>query len=81
MVANPSPPDTGRRQEIAELVQRRVYEFFSFRTLARAKFDTYFLRPDKDRTMSPVLAHLFLLNGVEEEWRFLHPTPEEPAAN
>jgi hypothetical protein len=84
MTAKPRPGDmprtVRRRLEIAELVQRRVYEFFSFRTLAQAKFDTYFLGPRKDRTMSPALAYLFLLNGVEEERLFTYPTEETVVA-
>ncbi|PSS59702.1 hypothetical protein C6558_36610 [Ensifer sp. NM-2] len=73
MVAKPS---TDRRQKIAELVQRRLYEFFSFSALAREKFDTYFLGPKKDRRMSTALAFLFLLNGVEQERLFTHPAKE-----
>jgi len=73
MVAKPS---SERQQKIAELVQRRVYEFFSFSALAREKFDTYFLGPKKDRRMSRALAFLFLLNGVEQERRFTSPIKE-----
>ncbi|MDX0723388.1 hypothetical protein GOD64_32635 [Sinorhizobium medicae] len=80
MVAKPSreeqPTEMRRRQDIAELVQRRVYEFFSFSSLARAKFDTYFLGPRKDRTMSTALGYLFLLNSVEEERLSTFPTDE-----
>jgi len=79
MTARPRVHDTMEkaleRIEITRLVQRRVYEFFSFGALARAKFDVYFLGPRKDRTMSPALAYLFLLNGVEEERRFVFPAP------
>ncbi|MBB3979352.1 hypothetical protein GGQ64_004592 [Rhizobium azooxidifex] len=78
MVAKPLPKDTlevvRRRQDIAELVQRRVYEFFSFRKLAKAKFDAYFHGPNKDHSMSTALAFLFLLNGIEEERFFTFPT-------
>jgi hypothetical protein len=82
MMAKPAPQDLGRQQAIAELVQRRVYEFFSFGTLARAKFDTYFGGPrNKDRTMSKALAYLFLLNGVEDEREFLYPADETLAAD
>ncbi|MBY5374618.1 hypothetical protein ELG72_27950 (plasmid) [Rhizobium leguminosarum] len=73
MMAKPSSEE---RQKIAELVQRRVYEFFSFSTLAREKFDTYFLGPKKDRRMSTALAFLFLLNGVEQERLFTFPVKE-----
>jgi hypothetical protein len=77
MVAKPSPKDSLvemlRRQDIAELVQRRVYEFFSFSSLARTKFDAYLLGPRKDRSMSTALAYLFLLNSVEEERLFTFP--------
>ncbi|MGH0297806.1 hypothetical protein [Sinorhizobium meliloti] len=73
MVAKPS---SIKRQKIAELVQRRVYEFFSFSALAREKFDTYFLGPKKDRRMSTALAFLFLLNGVEQERLFTRPAKE-----
>lgn len=66
-----------RREEITRLVQRRVYEFFSFSSLARAKFDTYFLGPSRDWTMSDPLAYLFVLNSVEEEWQFSLPPPDE----
>ena len=85
MVAKPSFDDTPRemqrRQDIAELVQRRIYEFFSFGAFAKAKFDTYFLGPRKDRTMSTALAYLFLLNAVEEERRFTYPMEEAAAAD
>jgi hypothetical protein len=77
MVARPNCKDAANQIKIAELVQRRVYEFFSFTSLARAKFDTYFLGTDKDRIMSMPLAYLFLLNGVEDERRFLLPVPSE----
>jgi ABC-type amino acid transport substrate-binding protein len=73
MVAKPSSEE---RQKVAELVQRRVYEFFSFSALAREKFDTYFLGPKKDRRMSTALAFLFLLNGVEDERHFTFPAKE-----
>ncbi|WP_192937131.1 transporter substrate-binding domain-containing protein [Sinorhizobium meliloti] len=77
MVAKPSAKTREKREKIAELVQRRVYEFFSFSALAREKFDTYFLGPKKDRRMSTALAYLFLLNGVEVDRRFTLPV-EEP---
>ncbi|NKJ72721.1 transporter substrate-binding domain-containing protein [Rhizobium leguminosarum bv. viciae] len=73
MVAKPS---SEKRQKIAELVQRRVYEFFSFSKLAREKFDTYFLGPKRDRRMSTALAFLFLLNSVEQERLFTSPAKE-----
>lgn len=77
MVAKPSKnsslEEAKNRQKVAELVQRRVYEFFSFSALAREKFDTYFLGPNKDRRMSTALAFLFLLNGVEQERLFTFP--------
>ncbi|PJR10695.1 transporter substrate-binding domain-containing protein [Sinorhizobium meliloti] len=83
MVAKPSIAteltDMRRRQGIVELVQRRVYEFFSFRSLARAKFDTYFLTPSKVRSMSTALGYLFLLNSVEEERLSTFPTDEARA--
>lgn len=53
-------------------VQRRVYEFFSFRARAVGVFDTYF---PKTTGISPLLAYLFLLNATEEERNFLNPTP------
>ncbi|MEH7837054.1 hypothetical protein V7796_15095 [Rhizobium laguerreae] len=81
MVRKPkSFQEVERMQNIAELVQRRVYEFFSFSSLARAKFDTYFLGLRKDRTMSTALAYLFLLNGIEDERLFAFPIPEEGTA-
>ncbi|TPE53030.1 hypothetical protein [Amaricoccus solimangrovi] len=49
--------------ELADVIQRGVYDFFSRRTDAQASFATYF--PGK--TMSTVLAYLFLLNAVEQE--------------
>ena len=67
MVSNKAP----KAWEIAQLVQRRVYEFFSFKGLAVAAFDAYF---PPDVKMSPLLGYLFLLNGVEEERHFLNPT-------
>ncbi|KQY63386.1 hypothetical protein ASD52_14455 [Ensifer sp. Root142] len=85
MTAKPSQgnslADMRRRQDIAELVQRRVYEFFSFSSLARAKFDTYFLGPRRDRSMSKALGYLFLLNSVEEERLFTFPTQEAKASS
>lgn len=54
-------------------VQRRVHDFFSFRSRARAVFDTYF---PQTTGISPTLAYLFLLNATEEERDFLYPTPE-----
>jgi len=53
-------------------VQRRVYEFFSFRARAVGVFDTYF---PQTTGISPLLAYLFLLNATEEERNFLNPTP------
>jgi ABC-type amino acid transport substrate-binding protein len=71
MVARPgkgsSPEEVEKLQKIERLVQRRVYEFFSFSALAQEKFDTYFLGPKRNRRMSTALAYLFLLNGVEQE--------------
>jgi hypothetical protein len=54
---------------LVQFVQRRVYEFFSFRKAANNLFSTYF----PDSQMSPVLANLFLLNAVDEEPRFRVP--------
>jgi len=59
-------------------VQRRVYDFFSFRSGAVAAFDTYF---PPATGISPTLAYLFLMNATEEERDFLSPTPEERAPN
>lgn len=61
--------------ELVQFVQRRVYEFFSHRALATNLFATYF----PNRTMSPALAHLFLLNAVEDERAFAIPLPPAPA--
>ena len=80
MVARPKAADLAKvddRQKIADLVQRRIYEFFSFGTQARDKFNTYFVGVGNDRKMSTALAYLFLLNGIEEDWRFSY--PEDPA--
>lgn len=60
--------------ELVQFVQRRVYEFFSHRALATNLFATYF----PNRTMSPALAHLFLLNAVEDERAFAIPLPPAP---
>ncbi|MFF0946518.1 hypothetical protein ACFYE9_02235 [Rhizobium leguminosarum] len=77
MVKKPkNPEEMERLNNIAEIVKRRVYEFFSFSSFARAKFDTYFLGLRKDRTMSTALAYLFLLNGIEDERRFVFPVRE-----
>ncbi|NKL04078.1 hypothetical protein [Rhizobium leguminosarum] len=78
MVRKPRSQDEMERlNNISETVKRRIYEFFSFSSLARAKFDTYFLGLRKDRTMSTALAYLFLLNGIEDERRFIFPTQDE----
>ncbi|TGQ35034.1 transporter substrate-binding domain-containing protein [Mesorhizobium sp. M00.F.Ca.ET.216.01.1.1] len=82
MVRKPTsntPQEMEHVQNIAELVQRRVYEFFSFNSLARAKFDTYFRGPRKDRRMSTALAYLFLLNSVEDERLFAFPIEKATA--
>ncbi|MBY5606427.1 hypothetical protein HFO50_35995 [Rhizobium leguminosarum] len=50
------------RPELARFVQRRVYDFFSHRTKAIALFTTYF----PDVQMSPIMANLMLLNGIDE---------------
>jgi len=70
--------------QIAQLVQRQVYEFFSFKGRAEGTFNAYF---PKDVKMSPLLGYLFLLNGVEDERNFLRPTeveedkkPQDPSA-
>jgi len=58
---------------LMRLVQRRVYEFFSFHRQAEATFYTHF---PKGVRMSPLLGYLFLLNGVEEERLFANPTED-----
>lgn len=58
------------RPEVAEFVQRRIYAFFSNRDFALALFEANF--PGK--TMSPALAYLFLLNGVDDPSCFKRPT-------
>ncbi|MBP2461177.1 MULTISPECIES: hypothetical protein [unclassified Rhizobium] len=50
------------RPELARFVQRRVYDFFSHRTKAIALFTTYF----PDVQISPIMANLMLLNGIDE---------------
>ena len=64
--------------ELLEHVQRRVYEFFSYKPRAQAAFDAAF---PKDTSMSPLLAYLFLLNGVEEERNFTYPEDTPPPEN
>ncbi|AYG64453.1 hypothetical protein [Rhizobium jaguaris] len=48
--------------ELARFVQRRVYDFFSHRAKAISLFTTYF----PDVQMSPMMANLMLLNGIDE---------------
>ncbi|MDQ0563238.1 hypothetical protein QO004_005047 [Rhizobium mesoamericanum] len=50
------------RPELARFVQRRVYDFFSHRTKAISLFTTYF----PGVQMSPMMANLILLNGIDE---------------
>ncbi|MBW9114657.1 hypothetical protein JNB88_13475 [Rhizobium cauense] len=50
------------RPELARFVQRRVYDFFSHRSKAIGLFTTYF----PDVQMSPMMANLMLLNGIDE---------------
>ena len=50
------------RPELARFVQRRVYDFFSHRAKAIGLFTTYF----PGVQMSPIMADLILLNGIDE---------------
>jgi hypothetical protein len=71
------------RLDLAEILKRGIYEFFSFRSKATNHFEAYF--PGKQ--MSPALAYLFLLNAVEEDWQYIDPPelspppPSEPVAS
>lgn len=49
--------------ELVQFVQRRVYQLFSDQMRMRALFAAHF----PDTRMSPSLAYLFLLNGVDED--------------
>lgn len=61
--------------KLIEHVQKRIYEFFSYQPRAVAAFDTAF--PDGTH-ISPLLANLFLLSGIEEEGNFTYPEAEKP---
>ncbi|OCP11313.1 hypothetical protein BC374_16690 [Ensifer sp. LC13] len=50
------------RPELARFVQRRIYDFFSHREKAVSLFTTYF----PGVQMSPMMANLILLNGIDE---------------
>ncbi|MGM4910664.1 hypothetical protein [Rhizobium sp. 768_B6_N1_8] len=50
------------RPELARFVQRRVYDFFSHREKAIGLFRTYF----PGVQMSPMMADLILLNGIDD---------------
>ncbi|NEH32599.1 type 2 periplasmic-binding domain-containing protein [Rhizobium ruizarguesonis] len=65
------------RPELVRFVQKRVYQIFSHRKTATALFSSYF----PDRKMSPALAYLFLLNGVDLEDGYLMPGDLEPTAS
>ncbi|MGO4193893.1 hypothetical protein AB4Z13_00815 [Rhizobium sp. YAF28] len=54
---------------LVQFVQTRVYQIFSHRSTATALFASYF----PDRSMSPALAYLFLLNAVDPEQGYLVP--------
>ncbi|EJJ24517.1 hypothetical protein [Rhizobium sp. CF142] len=60
---------------LVQFVQTRVYQIFSHRSTATALFASYF----PDRSMSPALAYLFLLNAVDPEEGYLVPcgTPDK----
>ena len=68
-------------EALTEFVQRRIYEFFSFRAKAVQEFETHFLGqgtgPPEDKRMSQALAYLFLLNGIREERKYAFP-PDPP---
>ncbi|ARO32329.1 hypothetical protein NXC14_PA00032 (plasmid) [Rhizobium sp. NXC14] len=51
-----------REAELAAFVQRGLYDFFSHRAKAISLFRAYF----PDVQMSPMMANLFLLNGVDK---------------
>jgi hypothetical protein len=53
---------------LVQHVQRRVYEFFSHRSAARAHFSAYF----PGNGISKPLAMLFLINAVDDEEFYIH---------
>jgi hypothetical protein len=55
--------------ELVKFVQTRVYQIFSHRSTATARFASYFPK----RSMSPALAYLYLLNAVDPEEGYLVP--------
>lgn len=55
--------------ELVQFVQRRVYQIFSHRSTATARFASYFPK----RSMSSALAYLYLLNAVDPEQGYLVP--------
>jgi hypothetical protein len=57
------------RTDVAEFVQRRIYAFFSNRDYALGLFRANF----GNKVMSPALAYLFLLNGVDDPDCFKRP--------
>lgn len=61
--------------ELVQFVQERVYQIFSHRSTATARFASYFPK----RSMSPALAYLYLLNAVDPEQAYLVPcgTPDK----
>ncbi|MBB3559902.1 hypothetical protein FHX06_001213 [Rhizobium sp. BK512] len=61
--------------ELVQFVQRRVYQIFSHRSTATARFASYFPK----RSMSSALAYLYLLNAVDPEQGYLVPcgTPDK----
>jgi hypothetical protein len=63
----------GKRPELAQFVQRKVYEYFSHPGNARGLFTKHF----PGQQMSPALAYLYLLNGVMEREPFTFATKED----
>lgn len=57
--------------DLVQFVQRRIFHIFSDTSKARSLFAASF----PDRQMTTSLAHLFLLNGVDEERTMEHPDP------
>jgi hypothetical protein len=55
--------------ELVQFVQTRIYQIFSHRSTATARFASYFPK----RKMSPALAYLHLLNAVDPEESYLVP--------
>ena len=51
------------KPELVQFVQKRVYQIFSRRATATARFASYFPK----RSMSRALAYLYLLNAVDSE--------------